>query len=161
MSPIYSTFLSSSQLTTNIHWLCYYIVHIYVDIHFCDSMSSFNLILIRLVFFFSGSEPFQDFNRLYKKNIYLSLEIKLWRGEGRVPLNGLTRLLFVPVDLQHHMSIFCLFVQWAKLQGDSSFCWYWWNCWQSIFNLSNHSKPELLGFYINHCYFFSTFVNNS
>ena len=36
-----STFLDSSQLTTNIHWVCYCTDHFYVVIHFCDSMLSF------------------------------------------------------------------------------------------------------------------------
>jgi hypothetical protein len=24
-------------------------------------------------------------------------------------------------------------VQWVKMRGDCSFCWYWWNCWLSLF----------------------------
>jgi hypothetical protein len=41
LSYIYSTyytFLASSQLTTSIHWSCYCTAHVYVVIHFCDSM---------------------------------------------------------------------------------------------------------------------------
>ena len=34
----YYTFLASSQLTTSIHWPCYCTAHVYVVIHFCDSM---------------------------------------------------------------------------------------------------------------------------
>jgi hypothetical protein len=30
--------------------------------------------------------------------------------------------------------LFC--VQWMKMRGDCSFCWYWWNCWPSLFKLS-------------------------
>ena len=37
----YSTFLASSQLVKSIHLHCYCTVHIYVVIHFCDSMWSF------------------------------------------------------------------------------------------------------------------------
>ena len=24
-------------------------------------------------------------------------------------------------------------IQWFKVRGDCSFCWYWWNCWPSLF----------------------------
>ena len=27
---------------------------------------------------------------------------------------------------------------WVKMRGDCSFCWYWWNCWPSLFKLSIH-----------------------
>ena len=40
MWPTYSTFLASSQLTTNIHWSCYCTLLIYVVLHFCDIMWS-------------------------------------------------------------------------------------------------------------------------
>ena len=34
----------------------------------------------------------------------------------------------------------CLFcVQWVKMKGDCSFCWYWWNCWPSLLSLSFHN----------------------
>ena len=35
--------------------------------------------------------------------------------------------------------IYFLFVQWVKVRGDCSFCWYWWICWPSLFNLSFHN----------------------
>ena len=38
MWPTHSTLLGSSQLTMSIHWTCYCTVHVYVGIHFCDSM---------------------------------------------------------------------------------------------------------------------------
>jgi hypothetical protein len=31
-------------------------------------------------------------------------------------------------------SFFC--VQWFEVRGGCSFCWYWWNCWPSLFKLS-------------------------
>ena len=27
------------------------------------------------------------------------------------------------------------YVQWFDVRGDCSFCWYWWNCWPSLFIL--------------------------
>jgi len=36
-----STFLASSQLITSIHWPCHCSAHVYVAIHFCDSVRSF------------------------------------------------------------------------------------------------------------------------
>ena len=32
--------------------------------------------------------------------------------------------------------LFC--VQWVKVRGGCLFCWYWWNCWPSLFKLSFH-----------------------
>ena len=28
------------------------------------------------------------------------------------------------------------FIIWFQMRGDRSFCWYWWNCWASLFKLS-------------------------
>jgi hypothetical protein len=33
--------------------------------------------------------------------------------------------------------LFC--VQWVKVGGDCSFCWYWCNCWWPLFKLSFHN----------------------
>jgi len=33
--------------------------------------------------------------------------------------------------------LFC--VQWVKVRGDCSFCWYWLNCWPSLLKLSFHN----------------------
>jgi len=27
-------------------------------------------------------------------------------------------------------------IQGVNVSGDCSFCWYWWNCWPSVFKLS-------------------------
>jgi len=29
------------------------------------------------------------------------------------------------LDIQRHMSWFCICVQWIKMQGNCSHCWYW------------------------------------
>jgi len=33
--------------------------------------------------------------------------------------------------------LFC--AKWVELGGDCLFCWYWWNCWPSLFKLSFHN----------------------
>jgi hypothetical protein len=33
-------------------------------------------------------------------------------------------------------NLFC--VQWVKVRGDCSFCWYWWSCWLSLNKLYFH-----------------------
>jgi hypothetical protein len=40
----------------------------------------------------------------------------------------------------HHCLIFLFIfcVQWVKVRGDCSLCWYWWNWWPSLFKLSFH-----------------------
>jgi hypothetical protein len=59
------------------------------------------------------------------------------------PINRLSPATFlVPVpsqDLDFHRYIswsFC--VQWVKMRGGWSFCWYWWNFLASFFQLSFH-----------------------
>ena len=39
-----------------------------------------------------------------------------------------------------HVSWSFVLVQWVKVRNDRSFCWYWWNCWPSLFILSFHSE---------------------
>ena len=37
--------------------------------------------------------------------------------------------------------VMCFFyVQWFEVRGNRSFCWFWWNCWPSLFKLSFHSN---------------------
>jgi len=30
-------------------------------------------------------------------------------------------------------------IQCFEVRGHCSFCWYWWNCWPSLFKLSIHN----------------------
>jgi len=32
------------------------------------------------------------------------------------------------------------YVQWFEVWGNCYFCWYWWNCWPSLFKLFFHDK---------------------
>ena len=48
------------------------------------------------------------------------------------------------LDFLRHMSwSFFVCIQWVKMRGDCSFCWYWWNCWPSLFNLSFHKMTRM------------------
>ena len=67
--PMGYTFLVSSELTTNIHCSCYYTVHVYVVIHFCESMC-----------LLEWSESFIVFYRLFRCEF--PLEIQLSGEEG-------------------------------------------------------------------------------
>ena len=63
------------------------------------------------------------------------------RAEGLNPINPLNPATFVePVPIRTWISIvICHFIfcgHWAKMRGDSLFCWYWWNCFPSLFKLS-------------------------
>jgi hypothetical protein len=62
----------------NIYWLCYYTVHVFVIIHFCDSMWSFR-----------------------EEAVYvLPLEIQLSIGGGWNPITGKPRHIFVSIPSQ-------------------------------------------------------------
>jgi hypothetical protein len=36
--------------------------------------------------------------------------------------------------------IWYLLHQWVKVRGGCCFCWYWWNCWPSLFKLLFHQS---------------------
>ena len=112
-----------------IHCPWYCSVHVFVVIHLCDNMWSFWVEANRVGIF------------LYRFFIYtLSLDIQLSRGKDWYPINRCNThhiCMAVPsndMDFQHHISLFHFCVQWVKVRGDSSFCWYW-NSWPSLFSL--------------------------
>ena len=41
----------------------------------------------------------------------------------------------------YYLMIFCYF-QWFEVRGDCLFCWYWWNCWSSLFKLSLRKRKK-------------------
>jgi hypothetical protein len=114
-------FLANSRLTTSVYWPCYCTIHVYVVIHFCDSMWSFcvqtNLCRFVIV-------------RLY---IYCHWRFQLSREECWEPVNR-----FIPATFsvclkpgpgfqtKYAMDFLCL-VSSVKMGGDSWFCWYWWD----------------------------------
>jgi hypothetical protein len=118
-----STFRDGNQLTTRIDWLL--VIYIYVLFH----------LLWYYVVCFTLSDSEQALLIIYLYRYWSRYQ------EGRVgiPLTSLTPNMCVCVcvlsqvpDLQRHMS---LFGRWVQARGDSSFCWYWWNCWSSLFKL--------------------------
>jgi hypothetical protein len=63
------------------------------------------------------------------------------------------RGIFVPVarhgpDFQRHMSWMFFFVLREKVRGDCSFCWYWLNCWPSLFTLFFMISVTLYYYYL-------------
>jgi len=128
-------------LSMSIHWHCYCTVHVYIVIHFCDSV--FGL-------FLSGSESLQVFYCLF---IYvLPLEIQLSIREGWNPINWFNPATLLSLS-QARTWIFniicrcflcvcvcvCVCVQSDKMRGICSFCRYWCNWWPSLFKLSFHN----------------------
>jgi len=58
----------------------------------------------------------------------------LWKKS----LNSVTLFVSVPnqnLELQRHMS-WELHIRCVEMRDDCSYCLYWWNCWQSLFELS-------------------------
>jgi len=75
----------------------------------------------------------------------LRLEIQLSRGEGWYPINQLNPAIFLCLsqartrisNVKWHGHIYVL---WLEMRSDRLFCWYWRNCWISMFQLSFHNK---------------------
>jgi len=47
------------------------------------------------------------------------------------------------------------YVQWVEVKCDFSFCWYWWHCWPSQFNLYFHNQSLILYYTMNFSCVFS------
>jgi hypothetical protein len=48
--------------------------------------------------------------------------------------------IYYPKHYYAHTGISCSFcVQWVKVRSHCLFCWYWWNCWLSLFKRSLHN----------------------
>ena len=121
------TFVSS--IVTTIHCPCYWrhcTVHIYVVIHFCDSMWSFRVKVNQCRFLLF---------------IYICIAVgdPVMKREVDIPLTGFSRHICVPVpnqnlDCRHHMSWSLLYsVSSVKMRGDCSCCWHWWICLNFLF----------------------------
>ena len=46
------------------------------------------------------------------------------------------------LDFQCHLSCGLFLVHWLGVRDDCLFCWCWWNCWPSLFNLSFHKRER-------------------
>ena len=92
--------------------------------------------------FLNGSKSVQVFNCC----LYMHCQWRSSYQEGRVeiPFTGLTCTHLCTCSKPgpgFPMSYVVVFfrVQWVKVRGDNSLCWYWWNCWPSLFKLSFHN----------------------
>jgi hypothetical protein len=82
--------------------------------------------------------PLNDWHR----HIFLCLsQCRSWipvlkRGRLVTPISGLTSPYVCAYYNTWILDVICcgLFCgHWVKMRGDCSFCWYWWNCWHSLF----------------------------
>jgi hypothetical protein len=126
-APYTAIYTPGPGLTTSIRWPCNCTVHVYFVIHLCDSVWSFEWTRICV--------GFSSF-------VYICIAVE----HTVINILDSINLIVVPVP-RHHLSFqprmswsFC--VQWVGVKDDCLFCWYWWNCWPSLFKL----------------YFYKTFV---
>ena len=77
------------------------------------------------------------------------------RGSVWIPLTNLTppHCCACPKSgprfpLAYVMVFFC--VQWFEVRKSYFFCWYWWNCWPSLLELSFHNSILSLLFIFNY-----------
>ena len=137
----------------SIHWPCYYTVHVYVLIHFCDSMWSFDGKLICAGFFIVCLYMYCLWRSSYQEGrdgiLLTSLTLQRssyqeWR-DG-ILLTSLTPLHYLACPkpgsgfLTSYGMDFLCWVILVKMRCDCSFCWYWWNWLPSLFNLSFHNE---------------------
>ena len=134
-------FLASSQLTTSIYCPCNWIIHVNVVVYFCDSMWIF----------------WMDVNLCMFFNICLYMHCH-WRftcldGGVRIPLTGFAPqhfyvctkpglwfstsyivIFFMFNDLWWDVMVCFVDIGWT-VDPPCLFCWYWLNCWPSLFVL--------------------------
>jgi hypothetical protein len=51
------------------------------------------------------------------------------------------------------------FYQWFQVRGSHSFCWYWLNCWPSLFKISFITTVLYFWYQETHIYFFSNYLS--
>ena len=116
----------------------------------CISGNSSLLFIFVIVcgFFFIWSESVQVFFMFFFMFFCFCLYL-YWCGRIGIPLTGLTppHCLLVPsqnLDFQGHTyaMVFFIFTAWFEVRSDCLICWYWWNCWQSLFKLSFYNSVE-------------------
>jgi hypothetical protein len=82
------------------------------------------------------------FTCLHPPHFYLFTPATFWPVYTHHILTCLTRHIFASVPTQN-LDFQChgLFsVQWIEVRGDYWFCWYWWNCWPSVFKFPFHNQ---------------------
>jgi len=113
---------------------CICIVHVYVVIHFCYSVRIFE---------------WKWINAGFVMFVYIYIVVNVGHPiirRGGDPINRFKLATFL--CLSHVRAwIFHAIFSWSLCCGllcvewfeACSFCWYWWNCWQSMFKLSFHN----------------------
>ena len=128
-------------------------------------MFVFHLILRWCVVFLNASDSAQVF--IVCVLSYLSLEIQTSKGDVWHPINrfkpsvssdALTFIyvsvssdaltfIYVSVSSDALTFIYVSCLEWCPnlylysvMRGVCSLCWYWWNCWSSLFELSFHNN---------------------
>ena len=109
----------SSQLNMTFHWPCYCNVHIFVVIHFCDSVWSFwleaNLCRYLIVY-------------VYHHWILVPIIKRVWIDWFTWP-----HFLWLSQSEPRFTLLWCLcYLQWFKVSSGCSCWWYQWNCWTSL-----------------------------
>ena len=77
--------------------------------------------------FCACAKPGPGFSESYAVDFFVFSELRWAVG---IPLTGLTFPRSVPVptqdlDFQYHIYVWYFCVQWVKVRGHCSFCWYW------------------------------------
>ena len=74
------------------------------------------------------------------------IKIRGWEDLPLIRLMPDTSLCLSQASTWVSNDIWYYCVQWVKVKDGCSFCWYWWNCWPSLFKLSFHNL-KLYGFF--------------
>jgi hypothetical protein len=82
---------------------------------------------------------------LIKFSVPYSFETyRFLRQQTMILFSGKMRWSMFQIHLKEMFSrsrvIWYLLRQWVKVRGDFCFCWYWWNCWSSLFKRSFHQS---------------------
>ena len=123
-----STFLASNQLTISIHcpaivlsmFMLSFILVIVCDLFECKGIcTSFFFILFVYICVVIGDPIITDevWNPIHQFNPVTFMCLSQART-------------LISTDIICH-GLFC--AQWVDVRGDCLLCWYWWNCWPSLF----------------------------
>jgi hypothetical protein len=123
---------------------------------FIGTSESSWLILLAQLKFMTGT----DFQTIVREKDYCKIQVilNLWLIKFSVPesfetyrflrqqimilFSGTMTWSMFQIHIKEMFSrvIWYLLRQWVKVRGGCCFCWYWWNCWPSLFKLSFHQS---------------------
>jgi hypothetical protein len=80
--------------------------------------------------------------RIWHVSQSTNTKMKIWKGWDPINwFNSATVLCLFQARICMS-NVICLglfYVQWFEVRGGCTFCWYWWNCWPSLFKHSFHN----------------------